>query len=154
MREKKFREDLYYRLCVFELVVPPLRDRQGDIDLLTDYFLAHYSRQHSRPGMSVSSEARERMRRYPWPGNVRQLRNVMDGAIVLADGNVIGPNDLGLREPVGGEELDSLRLDEWERRLMSEALKRAGDNVPEAARLLGIGRATLYRKIEEHGLRR
>jgi two-component system, NtrC family, response regulator HydG len=153
VREKKFREDLYYRLSVFELMIPPLRDRGADIAVLLDHFLDHFRRQHGRPGLGVSDEARQRLLAYSWPGNVRQLRNVIDSAVVLAAGNRIEITDLGLRD-VGGGELESLKLDYWERRLIGEALKRTNGNVPEAAKLLGIGRATLYRKIEEYGISR
>lgn len=154
VREKKFRADLYYRLAVYELVSPPLRDRDGDLDRLIDYFLDHFTRQHSRPLLKLSPTARQKLRDYSWPGNVRQLRNVIDSAVVLAAGDVIEPRDLGLHETVEQGELDTLRIDHWERRLMVEALKRTGDNIPEAAKLLGIGRATLYRKLEEYGLKK
>lgn len=151
--EKKFREDLYYRLSVFELAVPPLRGRQGDIGLLIDVFLDHFRKQHGRPGLELSPEARNKLLTAPWPGNVRQLRNVMDSAVVLAGGDRIEAGDLGLRDATQGT-LDSLRMDHWERKLIVEALSRAGGNVPEAARLLGIGRATLYRKLEEYDIPR
>jgi transcriptional regulator with GAF, ATPase, and Fis domain len=153
VREKKFREDLYYRLNVFELVAPPLRERNSDLGLLIDFFLGHFSRQHGRPGLTLSAAARDKLLSYNWPGNVRQLRNVMDSAVVLAAGEQIEPGDLGLRD-TGGAELDTLRVDDWERRLIVEALKRSDTNIPEAARLLGIGRATLYRKLEEYGINR
>ena len=153
VREKRFREDLYYRLAVFELIAPPLRERGDDIGLLVDYFLGHYAKLHNRPGIKLSADARRLLLGYAWPGNVRQLRNVVDSAVVLAVGEVIEPRDLGLREAASSEELTSLRLDEWERKLIIEALKRTGDHIPEAAKLLGIGRATLYRKIEEYGLK-
>jgi len=90
---------------------------------------------------------------YAWPGNVRQLRNVIDSSVVLAGGKRIEANDLGLHD-VSGQELETLALDYWERRLIGEALKRTNGNVPEAAKLLGIGRATLYRKIDEYGINR
>ncbi|HVX10206.1 MAG TPA: sigma 54-interacting transcriptional regulator [Pirellulales bacterium] len=151
--EKKFREDLYYRLSVFELVVPPLRDRDGDVALLIDYFLDHFRKQHGRPGLAISPEARNKLLTAPWPGNVRQLRNVIDSAVVLAAGERIEAADLGLRDATQGA-LDSLRIDHWERKLIMEALARAGGSVPEAARLLGIGRATLYRKLEEYDIPR
>ncbi|HEX3656461.1 MAG TPA: sigma 54-interacting transcriptional regulator [Pirellulales bacterium] len=151
--EKKFREDLYYRLNVFELVAPPLRERAGDIGLLADYFLAHFSRLHARPGLTLSTEARARLLTYPWPGNVRQLRNVIDSAVVLAAGERIEAADLGLRESGSGDLL-TLKIDDWERKLIGEALKRTRANIPEAARLLGIGRATLYRKMEEYAIPR
>jgi len=84
VREKKFREDLYYRLSVFELVVPPLRERGSDINLLVTHFLDHFRRQHGRPSLQLSPEARQKLLAYNWPGNVRQLRNVIDSAVVLA----------------------------------------------------------------------
>ena len=153
VREKKFREDLYYRLNVFELVAPPLRSRGSDIGLLVDYFLDHFARLHGRAGLSLSEPARQKLLGYSWPGNVRQLRNTMDSAVVLAAGDQIEPGDLGLRESAEGE-LATLKIEDWERKLIEEALKRTSSNIPEAARLLGIGRATLYRKIEEYGITR
>ncbi|HVC92475.1 MAG TPA: sigma 54-interacting transcriptional regulator [Pirellulales bacterium] len=151
--EKKFREDLYYRLTVFELVVAPLRQRGDDVGLLIDFFLDHFKRQHGRPGLRLSDEARAKLLASPWPGNVRQLRNVIDSAVVLAAGERIEAGDLGLRE-AAGPVLESLRIEDWERKLIVEALARAGANVPEAAKLLGIGRATLYRKLDDYGISR
>lgn len=151
VRDGKFREDLYYRLSVFELFVPPLRQRDSDIGMLIDYFLEHFRQQHGRPGLQLAPQARDRLLAYPWPGNVRQLRNVIDSAVVLASGNRIEADDLGLRD-VGQTTLSSLRLDDWEQRLIKEALERTAGNIPEAAKLLGIGRATLYRKVDELGI--
>ncbi len=151
VRERKFREDLYYRLSVFELVVPPLRDRGEDIGLLIDFFLEHFRRQHGRPGLELSVAARDKLLGYQWPGNVRaiaqcdrQRRRVGRRAA-----------DRGRRSGTAGcrvrGELESLNLEYWERRLIGEALHRTDGNVPDAARLLGIARATLYRKIEQYG---
>jgi two-component system response regulator HydG len=155
VREGRFRQDLYYRLSVFELQVPPLRERGDDVGLLVDHFLEHFTRQHARPGLRISPAARERLIQYNWPGNVRQLRNVLDSAVVLAEGDVIQPHDLGLRDVGGGgTELDSLELVHWEKKLIVEALVRTGNNMPEAAKLLGISRATLYRKVDEYGIPR
>lgn len=151
--EKRFREDLYYRLSVFEIVIPPLRERGPDIELLINFFLQHFQRQHGRPELRLSEKSRELLIGYSWPGNIRQLRNVIDSAVVMAEKNVIEPTDLGLRD-VGTTQLESLRLDFWERKLIKEALSRTDNNVPAAARLLGIGRATVYRKIEEYGIER
>ncbi len=151
VRQHKFREDLYYRLTVFELSAPALRERGPDIALLVDFLLDHFRRQHGRPGLRLSTAAREMLLSYSWPGNVRQLRNVIDSAVVLAEDPEIKVSDLGLHEPVGGE-LESLKLKYWEKRLISEALRRAGGNVPEAANLLGIGRATLYYKVKQYGI--
>lgn len=154
VRENRFREDLYYRLSVFELYIAPLRDRGEDIERLVNFFLEHFKRQHGRTSLVLSPDAREKLLAYQWPGNVRQLRNVIDSAVVMAEGNVILPDDLGLRDAGPGKELESLRIDYWERKLIQQALERTGGNVPDAAKLLGLGRATLYRKIEEFGIDR
>jgi Nif-specific regulatory protein len=153
VREKQFREDLYYRLSVFELVVPPLRDREQDIELLVNHFLDHFRLQHGRQRISLSPAARDRLLGYHWPGNVRQLRNVIDSAIVMAEGDTIEAEDLGLRD-AGGNAPDTLRLDFWEQKLIGQALDRAAGSIPDAARLLGISRATAYRKIAEYGIER
>lgn len=154
VRDKRFREDLYYRLSVFELKVPPLRERGSDIGLLIDYFLEHFRHQHGRLGLQLSPAARQKLLAYHWPGNVRQLRNVIDSAVVLAEGDRIEVSDLGLRDSGASGELETLRIEDWERKLIGEALRRTNGNIPEAAKLLGIGRATLYRKIEEYQIAR
>lgn len=151
VREKKFREDLYYRLSVFELQVPPLRERGDDIGRLVDLFLDHFRKLHGRPTLDLSPKARQRLIDYPWPGNVRQLRNVLDSAVVLADGKTIEASDVALRDS-GVERLETLKLEDWEKKLIREALKRTRGSVPEAAKLLGIGRATLYRRLEQYGI--
>jgi Nif-specific regulatory protein len=153
VRQGRFRQDLYYRLSVFELPIAPLRDRGEDLELLVDHFLEHFKRQYGRSSLKLGVAARQQLLSYRWPGNVRQLRNVIDSAVVLATGDEIQLADLGLRE-AGGESFDSLELAAWERRLIQEALARAGQSVPEAAKLLGISRATLYRKVEEYGIPR
>ncbi len=153
VREKRFREDVYYRLSIFELHLPALRDRGDDVGVLIDFFLDQFRRLHGRPNLALADSARAKLFAYRWPGNVRQLRNVLDSAVVLADDEAIRPHDLALRDS-GSSELETLRIDEWEQRLITEALNRTGDSVPEAAKLLGIGRATLYRKIEQYRIER
>jgi len=153
VREKKFREDLFYRLSVFELIVPPLRDRGEDIPRLIEHFLDHFRRQHGRLDLGITQEAMVSLREYPWPGNVRQLRNVIDSAVVMADEPAITPADLGLRDS-GVSRLETLRIDEWEKRLIRMALDRCDGSVPEAAKLLGVSRATAYRKIAEYEIER
>lgn len=150
--EKRFREDLFYRLSVYELAIPPLRDRSSDIQLLIDYFLKHFRERHGKFDLKLSPEAKSVLLSYNWPGNVRQLRNVIDSAVVMSDGQLIQVEDLGIRDARAkpGAELESLRIDYWEKKLIAEALKRTGENIPEAAKLLGMSRATLYRKIDEY----
>ena len=149
--EKRFREDLFYRLSVYELLLPPLRDREADIQMLIDFFLGHFRNKLGNPNMTFSKEANLKLLGYQWPGNVRQLRNVIDSATVMCEGEEIQVGDLGIREATDGE-FETLRIDHWERKLIIDALKRTSDNVPKAAELLGISRATLYRKIEDYGV--
>ncbi|MFN7841393.1 MAG: sigma 54-interacting transcriptional regulator [Pirellula sp.] len=151
--DKRFREDLYYRLSVFELKVPPLRQRGDDISMLIDHFLDHFRTQHGRPNIKLSPGAKKRMLDYSWPGNVRQLRNVIDSAVVLASADEIQANELSLHESKP-EVFDTLNIEQWEQRLIREALQRTLGNIPEASELLGISRATLYRKLETYGIER
>ncbi len=151
--EKKFREDLYYRLTVYELYIPPLRDREGDIQMLINFFLDHFRNRHGKFDLKLSKKANARLLSYQWPGNVRQLRNVIDSAVVMSEGNEIRSEDIGIRD-VGENEFETLRIDHWERKLIGDALKRTDGSVPKAAELLGISRATLYRKIDEYGIKR
>ncbi len=153
VREGRFREDLFYRLSVFELLVPPLRERGGDLDILIEHFLEHFRRQHGRTTLKLSDEAFDCLRAYAWPGNVRQLRNVIDSAVVMADEPAIMADDLGLRD-AGMSRLDTLLISEWERRLILKALQRTDGNVPAASQILGISRATAYRKIAEYNIER
>lgn len=151
--EKKFREDLFYRLSVFELVVPPLRERGPDIQMLVEHFLGVFKRKHGRPELKLAPEARQKLLAYQWPGNVRQLRNVIDSAVIMAESDLILAEDLGLTA-AQPDRMETLRIDHWERKLIIEALQRTEGSVPQAATLLGLSRATLYRKIEDYGLKR
>ena len=154
VRSKRFRQDLYFRLTAFELELPPLRDRGPDVAMLLDHFFDHYRKLHGRPQLTLSASARERLLAYDWPGNVRQLRNVIDSATVLAEGNTIQREDLGIHSVPTGDRPTTLKIADWERMLIQDALAKTRGKVPEAARLLGIGRATLYRKIDEYNIPR
>jgi len=151
--EKKFREDLFYRLTVYELYIPPLRDRENDIQMLIDFFLEHFRNQHGKFDLQLSKKASSRLLSYNWPGNVRQLRNVIDSAVVMSEAKEIRLEDIGIRD-TGVTEFETLRIDHWERKLIGDALKRTNGSVPKAAELLGVSRATLYRKIDEYGIKR
>ena len=154
VQEKRFREDLYYRLSVFELFIPPLRQRDQDIDLLINHFFEHFVKLHGRPQLKLSDQAREKLQKYAWPGNVRQLRNVIDSAIVLANGSEIKASELSLHETINDADLDSLNIEHWEQKLIREALRRSRGSINEATELLGISRATMYRKLESYQINR
>jgi transcriptional regulator with GAF, ATPase, and Fis domain len=157
-----FREDLYYRLAVFDIALPPLRERPEDILLLVDSFLEEIGRTVGRPAAGVSQEVREKLVAYPWPGNVRELRNAIERAVILCEGGLVTSEHLPLgiatgpkveaAAPTAGVAPGGLTLDETEREMIRQALARAGDNQSKAARLLGLTRAQLRSRIEKHGL--
>jgi DNA-binding NtrC family response regulator len=158
--EKAFREDLFYRLNVFSIVVPPLRDRREDIARLADQFLQEVGRENKSAPKRLSPEALKALLAYRWPGNVRELRNAMEVAALVVKGEAIEPEDfppeiLGGAIPpsaVGPIPLPAPRtLDEIERDAIRAALAETKGNKKEAAKILGIGIATLHRKVKEYG---
>jgi two-component system, NtrC family, response regulator AtoC len=151
-----FREDLFYRLNVIPITLPPLRDRRDDIPLLVEHFLDHLNIETNRRIEGVSAEALAVLMRYDWPGNVRELRNVLERGLVVAKGSLVQPDDLGLTvSAMRSDAFDtSLSLEEVERRHITAVLQGSGGNVTQAARTLAIDRVTLYNKIKKYGLRR
>jgi two-component system, NtrC family, response regulator AtoC len=161
--EKRFREDLFYRLNVFHISVPPLRDRPGAITVLTDHFLSHFSTVYGKEVERVSAETYRLLRRYPWPGNVRELKNVIQTALLMVEGKELKPEFIPerIRNAVASsEERDeptcSFRvgtpLDAVERELIRITLIHASGNKKLAASILGISRRALYNKIKKHKL--
>jgi DNA-binding NtrC family response regulator len=162
----RFREDLYFRIAVFEIELPPLRARSEDIPSLTHKLLKDFSAATGDRVLEISAEALERLATYDWPGNVRELQNAVQRAAIECSGGVIRPQDLPARvrgsapvEPQrdDGPELathasEVLTLEEIERRAIRSALQRTEGNLSRAGRDLGIGRTTLYRKLKKYGL--
>jgi DNA-binding NtrC family response regulator len=173
--EGKFREDLYYRLNVFPITMPPLRDRPGDIALLVDHFVSKYAQSTGKRMRGADAAAIALLSAYPWPGNVRELENVIERGMILAASDVLTASDLdfGRRHTtpaagsvaapiivaspsssVGGDSGRSLhkRLQEQERSEIVAAVEQAQGNIAHAARSLGINRSTLYYRMRKHGL--
>jgi len=149
----RFREDLYYRLNAVEIRLPPLRDRREDIPLLAAHFLSRSGARYGRPDVRLSADAVDALLRHAWPGNVRELRHSVERAVLLADGDEVGVEHLGLRQaPEGSLRLESMELDEAERILIRKALARNRGNVSRAAEDLGLSRSALYRRLKRHGL--
>jgi two-component system response regulator HydG len=152
--EGRFREDLLYRINHVQIDMPPLRERQEDIPRLATYFTEQFARKYNRPGMKVSKLAMHQLSRYPWKGNIRELRHVIEKAVLLAGGPVLKPADI-LVNPVI-EELspreNEFNLEEQEKILIGKALKAYGHNKKLTAQKLGINRTTLYNKMRRHGL--
>jgi DNA-binding NtrC family response regulator len=155
IREGRFREDLFYRLCVVPIVLPPLRQRREDIPLLAHYFLQKQRSRRRKKIRGFTKEAMEALIKHDWPGNVRELENAIERAMVLAQSDAITPADLLYYGPVLKPEarLDGLLpLTEVEKEHIAKALSYHGDNRTAAARTLGIDRKTLWRKIRVYGL--
>ncbi|RJO66250.1 MAG: sigma-54-dependent Fis family transcriptional regulator [Myxococcales bacterium] len=156
IEEGKFREDLYYRINVIAIDLPPLRERMEDIGVLLNTFLAEFKAKYQKPALTVAREAVAAMERYDWPGNVREMRNLVENLVILAQGERIAPADLPEKlsaRSVSDNEAAWLSgaytLDEVEREVIRRTLLRTGGNKSEAAKLLGIGLKTLYRRLSE-----
>ena len=161
MAEGAFREDLYYRLNVFQIQVPALRERRQDIVPLARSFLDRYARELQRGALNLTQDAAQPLEAYAWPGNVRELQNAMERAAVLSSGTEIDARLVrgilpGAADADASPESDDLRLDPalaaYERRLVLRALQASGDNKAEAARLLGVSERTLWYKLKRHRL--
>jgi DNA-binding NtrC family response regulator len=150
-----FREDLYYRLAVLPVTVPPLRERREDLVALAEHFFHVYASEKSPRLKGFSNRAVEAILDHDWPGNVRELINRVRRALVMSDGRLIMPEDLGLVRGIAAPApaaLDDMRM-RSERRAMRECLDRSGHNVSRAARDLGVSRTTMYRLLSKHGMR-
>ena len=170
MERGQFREDLYYRLSVFEISLPPLRDRRDDILLLVETFLADLATNIGRPAGGLSEDAKDRLLSYHWPGNVRELRNAIERAVILAEGGLITSEHLPIAvgqtkpasstivvaAPAAGEGSPTLpsglTLDALERDLLNKAMTQAKNNKSQAAKLLGVPRGQFYSLLKKHGL--
>jgi DNA-binding NtrC family response regulator len=154
--EQRFREDLYYRLHVIPITLPPLRQRREDLPLLVEHFLDQLGVEMNRRLESLSADAMRALMAYDWPGNLRELRNVLERAAVVAEGPVLEARDLGLTSAAASaaDSDQAVSLEEVERRHIADVLRRTGGNVSQAARILEIDRATLYHKIRKYDLRR
>ena len=153
MREGRFREDLYYRLAEITLLLPPLREREGDAVLMAKHFLAQYAGQQSRP-RGFSADALQAIDDYQWPGNIRELQNRVKRAVIMAAGPRITALNLELpgSEPAADLNLRR-RRDELVLSILRRALAQSGGNLTVAAKLLGVSRPTLYDLMRQHGLR-
>jgi DNA-binding NtrC family response regulator len=161
VRQGRFREDLYYRLNVLRVTLPPLRERRDDVPLLVDYYVDAYNREFKKRIQGVHPDAMRRLRAYAWPGNVRELRNAVERAMLLAEGEILTPAEfpLDVLAPARLDESVSLpsggiNLEQLERSLVVQALERSGWNQTRAAALLGLNRDQIRYRIEKFKLER
>jgi two-component system nitrogen regulation response regulator NtrX len=163
IRTGHFREDLYFRLSVIPIFVPPLRDRQEDIPLLADHFMAELAREYGRRVKSFDQGAVSVLQHYPWPGNVRELRNVIERLMIMVPGDSISLSDLGFLDPEAASQPEigpagTVRLtlhearDRFERDLILRTLAELQGNMSRTAEVLGVERSNLYRKMKAFGI--
>jgi len=149
----KFRQDLLYRINTVELYIPPLCDRIEDIPLIANHFLNYYTRKYHKQIDSFSSEAVAKLKKYPWPGNIRELQHAIERAVIMADSATLQASDfLSNKKGVVQNDNETLNLDEVEKAAVSKAIQLHSGNISKAAEELGLTRASLYRRMEKYGL--
>jgi DNA-binding NtrC family response regulator len=153
--EGRFREDLYYRVNVFSIAIPPLRERREDIGPLVEHFVKRFTQSMNKPIRRLAPETMELMRGFDWPGNVRELQNAIERAVLVCKTKEIQPDDLPLQvSDSRGKATNGKSLSDVERQHVKKVLEETGWNVYQAARLLEIDRVTLYNKIKKYGFKR
>jgi DNA-binding NtrC family response regulator len=156
MRDKRFRSDLYYRLSAIRVRVPPLRERREDIPALAQHFLVQHATEHQRAISGFAAAAMRALLVHPWPGNARELSNVVERAVLVCTGPLVGladlPPEISGCARAGADHYDEAMV-EFERTLLGTTLERVGGDRKEAARVLGMSLPTLYRRIEKLGLK-
>ena len=152
----KFREDLYFRLAVLVVTLPALRERGDDVDLVAKEFLRRYGVQHGKPGLSFAPDAMRALRQHGWPGNIRELQNRVQRAVIMAEGKRVTAGDLELADALNGQSARTLKeaRESVEREVVHDALRRHGGKITSAALELGISRPTLYELMEKLGIAR
>ena len=155
MKEGRFREDLYYRLNVVHIFIPPLRERREDIPLLVDSFVKEFSNENGKEISSIEAKARSAIYNYDWPGNIRQLRNCIESAVVMTSDNILHFEDLPFKEKTENELIKipvGITMKEAEREIIVTTLNHENNNKKRVSDILGIGRKTLYRKLKEYNI--
>jgi len=152
----EFREDLLYRINTIQIEVPPLRDRALDIPVLAEHFLRQFGTKYGKPGLRLSQPAHERLKKHTWPGNIRELKHVIERAVILADSHLIGPLDVLVTERFLSRAIpvDQYNLKDHERKIIEHVLTQYQWNIRQCAMKLGIDRTTLYSKIRKYGIQK
>ena len=150
----EFRQDLLYRVNTVEIKLPPLRDRIEDIAPLAKHFLKLFSKKYHKDKMRLNETTLNKLRSYSWPGNIRELQHAMERAVIMANSTLLAPEDFLLRDESGENNIsiDSFNLEDMEKIAIQNAVRNAGGNLTQAAKQLGFGRSTLYRKMSKYDL--
>lgn len=150
----EFREDLLYRLNTIQIELPPLRDRTEDITGLVEFFLDKYGSKYNKTDLIIHSSAMDKLRKYPWPGNIRELEHVTEKTVIMADNKLLNADDFQFHTPLKVNTLKRkiFSLEENEKIIIRDAMQECNGNLSDTADRLGITRATLYRKIKKYDL--
>lgn len=146
-----FREDLLYRINTIQIELPPLRERGNDISILAEFFLKKYSSRYNKPNLRINQQAHEKLLRYQWPGNIRELQHTIEKAVILSETSLIKPDDLFFRNAATTGNRSVNTIEEMEKQMIQEALEKNNGNFTAAAEQLGITRQTLYNKLRKSG---
>jgi transcriptional regulator with PAS, ATPase and Fis domain len=156
VREGRFREDLFYRINTVHIALPPLRERQEDIVPLAQMFLSRYAEKYHRPLNGFDESAEEMLRNYRWSGNIRELQNCIEKAVILSEGTILGSKDIQLDQGTSGRTTGTATIkaisEADEERIVRDTMARTGGNISAAAKMLGVSRPTLYAKLKKYGL--
>ncbi|MFA6334161.1 MAG: sigma-54 dependent transcriptional regulator [Bacteroidales bacterium] len=148
--EGLFREDLLYRINTIQIEVPSLRERRDDVLILADYFLRKYASKYNKPGLKISKQAQDKLLKYTWPGNIRELQHTIEKAVILSEDTILKTEDFLMRPIVSGKTGEiGLTLEEMEKRMIDKAIEKNNGNLKAAAAQLGISRQTLYNKMQK-----
>ncbi len=151
VQEGLFREDLLYRINTIQIEVPPLRDRGDDVLVLADFFLKKYGSKYNKPNLRINQQAQDKLLKYTWPGNIRELQHTIEKAVILSETTVLKPEDFFMRALLPGKSAKAeLTLEEMEKRMITHAIEKHNGNLSAAADQLGITRQTLYNKIKKN----
>jgi DNA-binding NtrC family response regulator len=152
VRDGLFREDLLYRINTIQIELPPLRERGNDIFILAEFFMNKYTYKYHKPQLKINQQAHDKLLKYSWPGNIRELQHTIEKAVILSDSSIIKPEDLNLRQSGPSNNSSSLKtLDEMEKQMIRQALENNNGNFTAAAEELGITRQTLYNRFKKSG---
>ena len=156
VKESQFRQDLLYRINTVEINLPPLRDRAEDIPILADHFIDLYCKKYRKPVKNIQTTTIKKLQKYRWPGNVRELQHAIERAVIMSESSTLSPEDFfflaQMGEPNEQQVDNTLALDEVEKNTILKAINKHNGNISKAARELGLTRASLYRRLEKHGL--
>jgi DNA-binding NtrC family response regulator len=156
VNEGKFRQDLLYRINTVEITLPPLRERLEDIEPLVEYYLDVYCKKYKIPRKRVNPGTLKRLQMHDWPGNIRELQHSVERAVILSEATVLEPQDFFMEDTNqsndDGFDPENMNLEEVEKVLVRKVIDKHGGNISRAAKELGLTRASLYRRIEKHGI--